>query len=308
MLRFAQPLIALIAVGFNVVAIAYFMDWFGKTDWLMGHRYGPASSIIIALWTASASAIGIGIWIAMALFIKFRSSAEKHKKGVRWLFVVQAVLMVCLIGPAGIIVSVGVAELPRARQELPLQRIKAGEASIAELVEVLRSPDYRNRRFWAIQELKTMGPSAKPAVSALADLLVDPDNDSQAAEALGDIGPDAKPAIPALVEAIKREQGKRSTIGRDTPSTLSSLAGRALTNIGPASIPELRNLLKHEDTYVRMTAIIALGNMGTQAQEVVPALQEALNDEDEMVRQCARLALERIEGRQPVVDQRPMVN
>lgn len=302
MLRLPQMLIGLIAVGFDVVAIAYFVDWFGKTDWLMGHTYGPASSIIAALWTASVGVIGTGIWVAIALFRKFGSSAESRKKRRSWPVMVQGVLLILLLGPAGIIAAVGVAELPRARGELQVQRIKAGEASVAELVEALRSPDPRGGRFWALQELKTMGPRAKPAIPALADLLADPAYGSEAAKALGTIGPQAKPAIPVLVEAIKREQGKRSGTGSDTPSTLSWLAGKALTNIGPASIPELMNLLKHEDKYVRMTAINALGNMGPQAMEAVPVLKDALNDEEELVRQWARVALERIENRRHVVD------
>ncbi len=302
MLRLAQVLIGLIAVGFDVVAMAYFVDWFGKTDWLMGHSYGPASSTIAALRTASLGVIGTGIWIAIALFRRFGSSSERQNKRRRWPVILQSVLLIVLLGPAGIIVAVGVAELPRARRELQVQRIKAGEAPVAELVEALRSPDPHGGRFWALQELKEMGPRAKPAVPALANLLVDPAYGSQAAQALGAIGPEAKPAIPALVEAIKREQGKRSGTGSDTPSILSWQAGRALTKIGPASIPQLLILLEHDDRYVRMTAVNALGNLGPQAKDAVPALNEALNDEDELVRQWAHVALERIENRRPLVD------
>jgi HEAT repeat protein len=213
-----------------------------------------------------------------------------------------------LLAPVGVIAVVGFAELPRARTEGHVQRIKGGEASVAELIEALESEN-PSQRFWAVQELQKMGPQAKGAVPALAEVLDDPTEVSgpgtvvtAAAKALAAIGPEAEPAIPALVEAIKREQGKRSETGSDTPSVLSSLAGKALTKIGPASIPELTTLLAHEDRYVRMTAVDALGNMGSQAKETVPAINEALSDQDESVRQSAGVALERIAGHRPVSD------
>jgi uncharacterized membrane protein len=124
MLRLLQILSGLIALVFNVFAILYFGDWFGKTDWLMGHVYGPASSIIAAVWTASAGVIATAIWMAVALFRRFGSSAERQEKRSR-------------------------------------------EASVAELVEALQSPDY-GPRFWAVAELEKMGPRAKAAVPALA--------------------------------------------------------------------------------------------------------------------------------------------
>lgn len=290
-------MIGLITLAIDVIAIAYFCDWFGKTDWLMGHTYGPASSLIAAMWTAIAGIIGTAIWIAIALFRRSQFSAEKQEKRSKWL-VLQGVILVLLLLPTGIIVAMVVPDLPHARTQLRVQHITAGEASVADLAEALKSPDF-GTRYWALQELVRMGPRAKSAVTALAEAVEDPNPviSTNAAKALAAIGPDAKPAIPALVGVIKREQGKSNMNG---PSSLSWLAGKALTKIGLASIPELITLLAHKDRYVRLTAADALGNMGPQARDAVPALTQALNDEDELVRQWARVALDRIDNRRPV--------
>ena len=170
-----------------------------------------------------------------------------------------------------------------------------------ELIEGLKSPGYWFR--WKSAEaLGKLGRGAKTAAPALAEALEDSNETTRhtAAKALAAIGSEAEAAIPALVKAIKREQSKRSGTGSDTPSILSWLAGNALAQIGPASLPALITLLSHEDRYVRLSAVNAVGNMGPQAKDAIPALSEALNDEDELVRQWVSVALERIANRRPV--------
>jgi hypothetical protein len=116
-----------------------------------------------------------------------------------------------------------------------------------------------------------------------------------AAKSLAAIGPDAKQAIPALADVIKREQGKGSGVGGDGPSTTSSLAGEALTKIGETSVPELTRLLAHDDRFVRICAARSLGNMGSKSKDAIPALYEASKDEDETVSRYARRALDGLE-------------
>jgi hypothetical protein len=150
-----------------------------------------------------------------------------------------------------------------------------------------------------------MGPKAKSAVPALADVLSDHQMVSwPAADALSNIGPDASPAIPALVEVIEREQGKGKTseTESETPSTFSWLAGKALAGIGPASIPALSELLAHDDRFVRMTAAQALGAMEPPPEDAIPALNNALSDQHEYVRRLARRALDRIDKRSVAPD------
>ena len=49
---------------------------------------------------------------------------------------------------------------------------------------------------------------------------------------------------------------------------------------------------------MRRLAISALGAIGPAAKDAVPALTEALKDEDRRVRQAAQFALRRIKGKQ----------
>ena len=306
MSRVIQIIVGSIAILCNVAAIIFFSDWLGKTDMLMGHVYGPASSILTATWSSGVGILFVVIWWVIPLFRKVNSSeARPQQKRSRWRLV-QGSVAVLLTLSGVLIFAFGLLELPHARRQFVVQRIKAGEASVAELVEALETSNYETR-FWAISELRKLGRGAKPAVPALIEALKDAALRPQAAETLGNIGPEAEAAIPALVEAIMREQGKTSGTGSGGPSTFSWRAGVTLAQIGPASIPELVTLLKHQDRYVRMTAASALREIGPRAKDAVPALNDALNDQDESVRRSVRVALDRIDGRRQVGEDEPTV-
>jgi phosphotransferase system HPr-like phosphotransfer protein len=300
MLRRIQVTIGFAVFLFDAVTFAFFADYFSKTDWLFGHHQGPVSSAIAARVLASAGIIGTAIWMAIAMVRWFRSPAEKPATRSGGL-ALQGVVLALLLPPTGFMAAPLVINSAQVRKGLQVQRIKAGDASVAELIAGLRSSDH-GTRFSAVQQLENMGPRATSAIPALADVVQDPAQtpnltiSPSAAKALAAMGPDAAPAIPALVQAIKNE-GRHNLA---EPSVLSNQAGRALTKIGPASIPELTALLAHKGRTVRMTAAGALGNMGPQAKDAVPALTEALNDEYELMRQWARVALDRIENRRPV--------
>jgi HEAT repeat protein len=60
-------------------------------------------------------------------------------------------------------------------------------------------------------------------------------------------------------------------------------------------IPALIEALQDENTYVRRDAARALGSFGEEARSAVPALQAALRDREPSVRQAAAKALSRIE-------------
>ncbi len=76
---------------------------------------------------------------------------------------------------------------------------------------------------------------------------------------------------------------------------LEAAAARVLTRVGPASVPALRELLNHPLPTVRRWAAIMLGGLGPDADEAVPALSEALSDNDPRVRAAAQEALSAIE-------------
>jgi len=297
-LRTIQFAVGLFAIVFEVVGAVYFGVWIRKTDWLMGHTHGPPAQIMTAFWAAGAGVVGTGLWMTIAVYGRFAFSVRSEQRRSKWRWL-QPILLVLLLIPAGFVVLIGAAELPRARVQMRVQRANSGSATVLELIEALNSPDIHVRAS-AIQALTKRGPEASPAVPKLAQFLNDRALCWDAAKALAAIGPDAKPAIPALVDAIKREQGVRSGVGHDGPSTSSWLAAKALTSIGPASLPALITLLSHEDRYVRMSAINAIGNMGPQSKSAVAALGEVANEEDESVRQAARVALERIANRREV--------
>ena len=60
------------------------------------------------------------------------------------------------------------------------------------------------------------------------------------------------------------------------------------------AVPALIQALKDENKDVRVNAAVALGQIGEGAKDVVPALIQALKDQDEWVRINAAWALEEI--------------
>jgi HEAT repeat protein len=60
-------------------------------------------------------------------------------------------------------------------------------------------------------------------------------------------------------------------------------------------VPALAEALKDEDGDVRWSAVIGLGGMGESATAAIPALQAAQNDRDARVREAAGVALSRID-------------
>ena len=62
------------------------------------------------------------------------------------------------------------------------------------------------------------------------------------------------------------------------------------------AVPALIEALQDEEGYVRQWVTMALGSIGPSAEAAIPALTEALLDEDEDVRDEASQALDRIQG------------
>ena len=129
--------------------------------------------------------------------------------------------------------------------------------------------------------MEAIGPDAKTAIPALAQLLQDKDEAVRSAvtSALAEIGigPEAKAAIPAFAELLwdKENPARSDAIG-------------ALVDIGPAAIPTFTQLLRNKDTEVRYEAANALGQIGPAA---APTLIELLTDKDASVRSAAVSAL-----------------
>lgn len=61
-------------------------------------------------------------------------------------------------------------------------------------------------------------------------------------------------------------------------------------------VPALIESLKDPQGDIRWSAAIGLGYFGSEAEEAIPALEDAKGDKDARVREAARVAISRIEG------------
>src|SRR5262249_7844566 len=125
-------------------------------------------------------------------------------------------------------------------------------------------------RVAALAGLSGIGPVT---VGLLTQVLGDPDRDVRARAAwwLGRHGPRAGAGVDALVEALG-----------DEDSSVGVVAAEALWRIcrHPAALPALIAGLEDPVSMARSRAAEALGRMGADAEAAVPALVEALREEE----------------------------
>jgi len=168
------------------------------------------------------------------------------------------------------------------------------KAAIPAVLPMLNDPD-PGRRMAAVNFLAAMGPAAIVAVPDLIRILRGPAPPQsadhgirlKAIDVLGTLGPAAKDAVPDLASALK-----------STDSDASGHAAMALANIEPDNkevLPILMPLLNQ--CCETGNAINALGDMRSNAQTAVPALEHLLATDDQASeRQAAVTALVQIEG------------
>jgi HEAT repeat protein len=182
-------------------------------------------------------------------------------------------------------------------------------------------------RAHAAAGLGELGAAAEPAVLELVTLTKDPNVFVRraAGQALVNLGPHAKSALPDLISRLRNRNSYLGSHFGLHKSGYVQLAGgdahlkidgfpEVLQAIGPAAVPLLMEALRDESLYARSkaaeilgrmalddptlqrSAVLALGKMGPEAKDAVPALQKlgaarSLND-----RTAAREALKRITG------------
>lgn len=321
MARRIQLVIGRAAMMFDVVAIASFMLWLSKTDWLMGHTKGPPAYIFTALGTAAIGVIATIACFAMALYGKLASSRSTTLQSHLLLGITLGVLLL----PACLIVLIAGSELPKAIEsqrtrhlENLLIEVDPGDAkSVPALIRVLEQDKNHYHRSLAVQALERMGPAAKDAVPTLINAL--DGGDISVAIALARIGP---AAVPALAKAVRENPG----------SPVRSGAASALRFMGPSANeagPALQEALHDGNQDVRLavaeslwsvtregdddlvmvlTEIVTgsdgklsgqaarcLGAIGPAAKKATPALRVALRDSNAGVRCDAAFSLWRIE-------------
>ena len=196
-----------------------------------------------------------------------------------------------------------------------LARIGPGaKAAVPALIEALKD-EGENVRWMAGYALEEMGSDARAAVPALIEALKDEDEGvrAEAAEALAEIDPNVRVAVPVLLKMLEDELRHRRSraaaalgkIGPDVEAAVSAFidaskdkrthvwGNYALFKIAsrPDTIPALIEAMGDENGDVREEAADALGRIGPDARAAVPALTKALSDEHEGVRYYAALAL-----------------
>jgi len=163
-----------------------------------------------------------------------------------------------------------------------------GKDAVPTLLELLKGNNRESRK-WAAVALSSIGAEAKDAIPALIESLEDKDPNLRnwAAAALGSMAPESKSAIPALIKSLAKED-LGSTQGRGS-STIE-----ALSRFGPAAVPALNEALKNPNVKIRASAAGSLTLIGTAAKGAISGLILALRDKHPLVRQNAGSALVRV--------------
>jgi HEAT repeat protein len=158
----------------------------------------------------------------------------------------------------------------------------AAKVAVPELAKMLKDPNLPVRVKAAVALFRIDRQQAKNVVPILCEGA----KKGSAAERiqiiqlLGQMGPDAKDACVTLLETLS-----------ESDLNLRNLASFALTQIGDAALPVLKDGLAHKDPGMRQQAAEALGRMGLRAKDATPALKERLKDDDGMTRVKAAQAL-----------------
>jgi len=157
---------------------------------------------------------------------------------------------------------------------------------LSEYLEKLRQAPAAERAD-VVRAIGSFGEDGAPAASAMAAALADPDAQVRAAAAwaLSQMGARGPAAVPALARALF-----------DSSPGVRSLAAVALEAMGSAAVPALPELvraLKDPVDYVRVPVAEALEAMGPAAREAVHPLVERLlvKDEEVMVLRSVAAAL-----------------
>lgn len=157
------------------------------------------------------------------------------------------------------------------------------ERALKEMVPMLHDPN-PSRAYKAF--LKIGSKSAPVLIVALKD----PDYNvrANAAKILGEIGPEAAIAIPALSHVLET----------DDAAYVSAEASRALGKMGKAAVQPLMRSLTNARKCYRPFVAEALGKIGPDAAEAIPAIRQAMAEEQDKNKEpYYTKAISQIEGR-----------
>ena len=156
----------------------------------------------------------------------------------------------------------------------------------------------QHARAGAIADIARLGADAAPAVAALVELLGD-DNEAVGLNAAYALAHQGAAGVAPLVTALRGDDGEnvddaRCFIDEGQKSELEMVARNAahgLVAAGVPAVPALLECARDGGPRVRKYALFALGELDTDAPEVVDALVAGCRDEDPAVRLNAVEAL-----------------
>jgi len=173
----------------------------------------------------------------------------------------------------------------QAHQVLPALRLALKETALKDDDEFVRSQ--------AVHALLQVGPEPDSEVVGLIDSL---QNELEvlrfhAAVALGNLGRNAQPAVPALIHTALWDEDPAVRVE-------AAVSLWKIERHGPLVIPTLIEALAADNELICWMAADALGQIGPEAREAVPALRRALQREFKvsLIKTGVLLALERIES------------
>lgn len=157
-----------------------------------------------------------------------------------------------------------------------------GTEAVPDLITQLNSENEAVRRQVA-RALGAIGTEARDAVPNLIEIAKSSSTGEErkdAVQALGQIGSEAEAAVPELLSLIDSEDAV-------SPSALDAIGQIG----GPEATSELTTMLESQDVTTRTSAARALGNIGADAKDAVPALIELLKSPNVEDRFYAAVAL-----------------
>jgi HEAT repeat protein len=173
----------------------------------------------------------------------------------------------------------------QAHRVLPALRLALKQTALADDDERVRTE--------AARALLQVGPEPDSEVAGLIDSL---GNELEvlrfhAAVALGNRGRDARPAVPALIHTALWDDDLAVRVE-------AAVALWKIERSGPLVIPVLIEALEADNEMICWMAADALGQIGPEAREAVPALQRALQRDFKasLIKKGVLLALERIDS------------
>jgi HEAT repeat protein len=184
-------------------------------------------------------------------------------------------------------------EFASVRYQAVMALPRLGEPGVAEVVRRLREP---GRHAYLIGALSRCGGVDPAIVRELVAILRDRSHPERAAAAaaLGDFRPAPEPTVAALVEALDEDDDALREAAAKALVILTINAKDAVIPLAGVAVPALTRAVRNGTYRTRVDACRALEKLAAAAAPALPALTDAVNDPDFIVRQCARAALRAI--------------